>query len=231
MKFLTTKKFSGLLVGLAVFMLAGTSVTFAANNSNFSQTINTGSLVTDILDGSRNPVTTPGVAMSAKAFSFTCLTGGNASTGTFGTSSERIYVSNADAADSGWTLTMAATGTPTARWANGGASTFFDFNDPTASGCTDGADADTSSGQLTINPSAGSITTDCASCVSTNVTLGSSASFNQGTTDSITLINAAAASNDVWRGYLMGASASQTIPAETPADSYTLNFTLTATAL
>lgn len=59
---------------------------------------------------------------------------------------------------------------------------------------------------------------------------GSSAAFNQGTTDSITLVNAGSTSNDVWRGYLSGATISQTIPAEQAADSYTLNLTLTATA-
>lgn len=220
-----------LAVVMAVVSLP--AIAFAASNSNFTQTINTGTLTTDILDASRNPVASPAVAMSAKSFSFNCYATGTASTGTFGTNSERAYISNGDAADNGFTLTMAATSGATSTWNNGGATQKFDFNDPTGTpaGCTDGADAgDAFGGQMTINPAAGSITTDCASCTSTGVSLGSSAAFNQGTTDSITLVNAGSTSNDIWRGYLTGATVSQTIPAEQTADSYTLNLTLTATA-
>ena len=49
--------------------------------------------------------------------------------------------------------------------------------------------------------------------------------------DSVTLLNAAAASDDIWRGYLTGVGMSQTIPAEQPADSYSVNMTLTAAAI
>jgi hypothetical protein len=193
-----------------------------------SQTINPGTLVTDILDGSRASVANPAISMIAKTFSFSCQSGGDASTGTLGSSAERLYVSNPDGADNGWTLTVAATSGSTATWS----STAYDFNDPTGStaGCSDGADADTKAGQLTINPSAGTLATDCQSCSATNVTKGSSAAFSQGTVDSITLLNAAASSDDIWRGYLTGATLSQTVPAETAAGTYTLGLTLTATA-
>lgn len=221
-----------LAAGLAVFLAVVSSGTaFAAQNSDFSQVINTGSLSSDILDSSRNPVVSPSVGMSAKNFAFTCQSGGSASTGTFGTNGQRIYVSNPDSADNGWTLTIAATDGATTRWTNSGATQNFDFNDTGGSGCTDGGDTDSNAGQLTLNPAAGTVTTDCTSCTSTGITLGSSAAFNQGTTDNITLVNAAAGSNDVWRGYLTGVTASQTIPAETAADSYSLNLTLTTTAL
>lgn len=221
------------MLAVVVAAISIPATTLAASNSNFTQTINTGTLTTDILDSGHNSVVSPTVAMSAKAFSFNCYAGGTASTGTFGSTNERIYVSNGDAADNGWTLTVAATGGATATWSNGGASQRFDFNDPSGStaGCTDGADAgDNFGGQMTINPAAGSLTTDCASCTSTGVSLGSSSAFNQGTTDNITLVNAGSTSNDVWRGYLSGATISQTIPAEQAADNYTLNLTLTATA-
>lgn len=206
-------------------------VAYAANNSTFNQTINAGVLATDILDASRASVASPSIAMSAKSFSFDCQAGGSASTGSFGTNTERIYVTNPGGANNGWTLTLAATSGATATWANGGATQTFDFNDAGSSGCTDGADADTRPGQMTVNANAGTLTTDCASCVTTNITKGSSASFVQGTTDSITLLNASAASDDAWRGYLSGATVSQTIPAEQAATAYTLGMTLTATAL
>jgi hypothetical protein len=200
----------------------------AANNSTFNQTINAGVLSTDILDASGVTVASPSVSMTAKNLSFTCLTGGSASTGIFGTNTQRVYVINPGGANSGWTLTLAATSGPTALWTSGGNT--FDFNDAGTSGCSDGVDTDTKAGQLTVDPSVSTLTTDCASCVVTNVTKGSSTAYVEGTTNSVTLLNAAAASDDVWRGYITDATLSQTIPAETPPGAYTLNMTLTATA-
>lgn len=207
------------------------SVVMAAPTPTLTQTITAGVLSTDILDAARNAVASPAVGMSSKSFSFDCQTGANASAGTLGTNSERVYVSNPGGANNGWTLTIAATGGSTATWANGGATRRIDFNDAGGSGCTDGADTDTSSGQMTLNPSVGTLTTDCASCTTTGVTKGSSASFAEGVTDSLTMLNAAAGSDDTWRGYLTGTTISQVIPAETPVDSYTVGLTLTATAL
>lgn len=219
-------------VGAAALVLVAGTPVLAANNSSFSQTINAGTLNTDITDASRVTVASPAITMSAVTFSFDCQAGGSASSGTFGTNTERIYVSNPDAADAGWTLTMAATSGATTRWANGGATQHIDYNDPTGStaGCTDGADADSTPGQMTVNPNVGTLTTDCTSCATTNVSKGSSTAFSQGSVDSVTLLNAAGTSDDIWRGYLTGVDIDQTIPANTPADTYTINLTLTATA-
>lgn len=219
------------LAGALAFFVGGTA--YAANTPNLTQTINSGTIATDVLDASRVAVGSPSAALSTKTFSFDCQFGGSASTGTLGSNSERIYVMNPDASDTGWTLTLAATGGTTARWANGGLTQYFDFNDPSGAnaGCADGGgDADSSAGQLTVDASASTLTADCGSCTTANVTKGSSAAFNQGSIDSITLLNAAGASDDVWRGYLTGATLSQTIPAEQSSDSYAINLTLTATA-
>lgn len=224
------KRASYVLAVLGAVMLGNTGA-YAANNSTFNQTINAGVLATDILDGSRNPVASPSVIMSAKSFAFECQSGGNASTGTFGAAGERLYVTNPGGANNGWTLTVAATNGATATWANGGATQTYDFNDASGSGCTDGGDADSRGGQMTIDANAGTLTTDCTSCSATNVSKGSSASFVQGTTDSVTLLNASAASDDAWRGYLTGATVTQSIPAEQASSAYTLNMTLTTTAL
>jgi hypothetical protein len=228
---MVVKKMKGIVgVLLAIVLLAGISgdVTHAVNNSTFNQTINAGVLSTDILDASQVTVASPSVAMSAKNLSFACQSGGSASTGTFGANTQRIYVINPGGADNGWTLTLAATAGPTAAWTAGGNS--FDFNDATTGGCTDGIDTDTKAGQLTVDPSVGTITADCAACVLTNVTKGTSTAYVEGTANSVTLMTGATASDNVWRGYLTGAALSQTIPAETPAGAYTLNMTLTATA-
>lgn len=216
-------------LGVFIFAVTISLNASAAPNSTFNQTVNAGTLTTDILTSAGAAVASPSVAMSAKSFSFTCQSGGSASTGTFGAAEERIYVINGDAADSGWNLGLAATSGATATWTGGAGS--YDFNDAGGSGCTDGADADTSGGQLTVNPNAGVLTADCSGCTTTNVTKGSSAAFVQATTDSINVLAAAAGSDDIWRGYLTGATLSQTIPAQAPAGTYTLNMTLTATAL
>lgn len=223
------------IIALAVsvcVVLSSFGMVYAADESDLTIQINPGTLEANILDENRVAVATPSASLSAKNFSFTCLTGLDASTGVLGTNTQRIYVTNPDAADSGWTLTMAATAGPTALWQNAGLTQNFDYNDTSSSGCADGADAsDTKAGLLAIDPSVGTFTADCVTCTTASITLGSSAQFNQGTVDSITLLNAAALSNDIFRGYLTGVGVNQTIPAEQPVDSYAINMTLTATAL
>jgi hypothetical protein len=211
-------------------VLVSSGVAFAANTPTFNQTISAGALSTDVLNASRVSVASPSATLSAKTFNFDCQTGGSASTGTLGTTSEREYVMNPGAANNGWTLTMAATSGATALWTSGGNT--FDFNDAGTSGCTDTptTETDTKPGQLTVNPSAGTLTADCATCTVANISKGSSAAFVEGTTNSITLLNAALASDDNWRGYLYGSTLSQTIPAEQVAGAYTLSMTITVTA-
>jgi hypothetical protein len=197
----------------------------ASNVSNFTQTINAGTLAVDIVDGSYVTVASPSVAMGAVTFSFGC----QSASGTLGTASQVIYVTNPDAADNGWTVTMAASA-PTAVWDSAG--TDYDFNDPGGSGCTDGGDADSLAGQMTVNPAPGTLGVgQCDSCVTTNVTKGSSTGYNEGTTNSVTILTGAAGSNDIGDWTLTGVSLSQTIPGEQPAASdYDINMTLTATA-
>jgi hypothetical protein len=219
------KKIATFAAVIGVFISVGsTAKVFAADDTDLTQSIAAGSLLTDIRDASRVTVANPSFAMSATNFSFNCQN----STGTIGSNSQRLYVDNPDAADNGWTLTMAATSGATTLWQNGGSTQNFDFNDP--SGCTDGGDADSRPGQLTVDASAGTLTADCGSCVTTNITKGSSTAYSQGATDSITLLSAAAGSDDIGRWYLTGVGVTQSIPAEQTVDSYSINMTVTATA-
>jgi len=218
---------------LAIIMALGVGLAvYAANTSDLDQTINAGTLTTDIRDASRVTVASPAVAFGATTFSFDCLSGASRPTGTFGTGTERIYVDNPDNADNGWNLTFAATGGTTEDWDDGG-SNVYDFNDPggAPTGCGDGGDADSDIGQLSVDPSVGSTTTDCASCTTTGITLGSADAFDEGTTDSITLVSAAAGSDDIGRWYFTGFDLDQTIPAEQAPASYSINMTLTVTAI
>ncbi len=192
---------------------------------NFTHTINPGTLTVDVVDASYVVVGSPSVAISASTFGFTC----QSATGLFGTATQQIYVRNPDAADNGWVTSLAAS-VPTAFWDSAG--TDLDFNDPTTAGCTDGADTDTLKGQMSVNPTVGTLAIgQCASCTTTNVTKGSSSAYNEGTVDSITILSGAAGSDDIGDWKLTGVSVSQTIPAEQPAASdYNINLTLSIVA-
>ena len=221
-----------LLIGvLSMVMFVSAGGVYAANNSDLTLQILAGSLATDIIDDNGVSVTAPTTALSTSNFSFACQSGANASTGTLGTNTQRLYAINPGAANNGFTLSIAATAGPTALWENSGATQTFDYNDAASSGCTDGADADTRGGQLTINPSVATLTADCTSCTNSGVTTGSSTAFVQGSADSITILSASAGSDDFYRGYLTGIGLSQTIPAEQAVDSYELNLTLSIVAL
>lgn len=210
-----------------LFLITIGNIIHAAATSEFQVTINAGTLSVDIADStdSYSTVGSPTVSFSAQNFSFTCGT----TTGTLGTTTQAIYVQNPDAADSGWTVSIAASNA-TDVWDSAG--TDFDFNDPTSSGCGDGGDADSLAGQLTVDASGATLGTGaCASCTTTNISLGSSNAFNEGTTDSITILTAAAGSDDIGDWDLIGVALSQTIPAEQPAASdYTLSMTLSVVA-
>ncbi len=219
------------LAAVSVFMAIDPPSVLAASNSNLTQTINAGTLTTDIRDASRASVASPSVAFGAVSFAYSCWSiGGGAPTATFGSNTQRIYVDNPGAANNGWTLTLAATSGATTLWQNSGSTQNYDFNDAGGSGCTDGGDADSRPGQLSVDPSVSTLTADCVSCNTSNITKGSSTAYDQGTTDSVTLLNAASASSDTGRWYLTGVGMTQTIPAEQYPDSYTINFTLTVTA-
>jgi hypothetical protein len=222
--------FASLLVLLLVVGVLGSATyVLASATSQFSQVINPGTLSFDIVDGSYVSVSSPGITMSAKNFSFSCQSGAASSTGTFGTASQQIYVSNPDAADNGWTATLAASST-TDVWTSG--STYFDFNDPGTSGCVDdGAttDADAYGGQMTVSPTGGTIAQGSSGNGTTGVSLGSAGSYVQGTTNSVTLMQSNG-TTDIGDWTLQGVSVGQTIPAEQPANTYSIYMKLTATA-
>ncbi|MFH0952383.1 MAG: hypothetical protein V1838_04315 [Patescibacteria group bacterium] len=209
---------------LTVGLGAGTYV-FASGTSNFTQTINAGSLAIDIVNGSYVTVGSPSVTMSAATFSFSCQT----ATGAFGSATEQIYVSNPDAADNGWTASLAASAT-TDVWDSAG--TDYDFNDASGSGCTDGADADGFGGQMTVDASGGTLAVgNCSTCVTTNVTKGTSDAYEEGSTDSITILTGAAGSDDIGDWTLQGVSISQEVPAEQPAAAdYDIDMVLSVAA-
>ncbi len=179
-----------------------------------------GSLTVDIVDSGGAPVASPSVVMNALSLSFAVQT----ATGTFGVASQRVRVTNTTATAT-WTLSVSAVST--AIWDSVG--TDYDFNDPTAN-AGDGGDTDTVGGQMTLNPTAGTIAPQTG-CSTTGLTLGSSTAFNEGVTNSITLITAGASAGTNCYWDLTGVSISQTIPEEQPAASdYDINLTVSVVA-
>lgn len=216
-----------LVIALAmsvVLLFAASAQAALTDTTNFSQTISAGALDTEIRDASRVAVASPSVSFPSISPPFTCQT----QNATLGTDSERIYVDNGDSADSGWTLTMAPTGGATATWNDGTAD--YDFNDADTSGCGDGGDTDSVAGQMTVDPSVSTLTTDCDTCTSTGITKGSSTAYDEGVTDSVTLLTADNTSDDVGRWYLTGVDVDQTVPAGQTSGTYTLDMTITVTA-
>lgn len=198
-------------VGIAGLVgLAGTQVYAAPTaNSQLRQVINAGTLSTDIRNTSDGVVSNPTFAMGAVNVSTSAQT----STGTFGEAARRITVDNPGGANNGWTLTLNATTPGTGKWTDG--SNSYAYN------------GTATTGQLTVNPAAGALTSMTGT--NTGITLGAQATFSGATP--ITLLNAAASSDDIWRGYVTGVSLSQVIPAAQAPGSYTLPMTQTVAAI
>jgi hypothetical protein len=204
----------------AVMLIASVHLVLASDDTILSQTINAGTLDVVIVDANGDSVASPGVTFEPVTFNFDYQT----STGTLGTATEMVRVSNPTTTDT-WSLAIAATNGASATWSDGGTGA-FDFNDTTAN-AADGADADSVGGQLTFDPSVGTLAA-IAPYADTNVTKGSSAAFAEGTDDSITLLSGAAGSDAPGRWDFTNIGLSQDIPAAQSEGVYTLDMTLTA---
>ncbi len=205
------------------FRIVQSDGTALTTYTNYPQiTTAAGTLTTDIVDSGGSSVSSPSVSFGGITVGNTCQT----STGTLGASSQKVRVTN-NTTNAAWSLSIAATSGATSNWSSGTAT--YDFNDPTSSGCSDGGDADSLAGQLSIDPS-GASDTPKSNCVTTGVSLGSSSAFNQGTTDNITLSSASSSAGTRCYWDFTGISLSQKVPAFQPAGSYSMNFTMTVVA-
>lgn len=152
--------FVSILITGILFLVGGV---LASTGVNFTLIINPASLAVSIVNANYQPVTAPAVPLSYALYGDTC----QSNTGTLGTTTQRIYVTNPRVANNGWSVTLAALD-PTATWVSG--SQKMDFNDPTTTGCTDGADVDTVAGQLTLDPTSAILTAgQCLSCVADHI--------------------------------------------------------------
>lgn len=207
------RKFMTLGIFIVIFFALVTAQLVIADTTvtTFNQTISAGTLAIDIVDAAGDIVPSPSVTFGGVTFSFDAQT----ATGTLGTSSQKIRLSN-PTSTAAWNISIAATGGAGTPWTTGSYTYPFDS--------TGGADT----GRLTVDASVGTSTPIGAGCDNTNVSLGSSAYFLNGTTDSIDLLTATTGADVGCRWDLTGVSLSQRIPAGKNAGDYTLGMTLTA---
>lgn len=197
-----------------------------ASYSEYPQiTTGNGVLLADIVDAAGTPVAAPVFSFLSSGYRYIC----EPSTGQLGSASQNINVTN-NTGTASWSITIAATAGNTALWSSG--TDNFDYNDPsgTPAGCNDGADADTVAGQLTIDPSSGTLTPR-AGCNNTGIALGSPSSFAQGVTDSITIANANSSAELSCSWGFTDIPLFQQVPADQVDGTYNINFTITATAV
>ena len=178
--------------------------------STLSQSITNGTLSTDVCDAGNAVVGSPSFSMAARNVS----TSQQSTTGTFGAAAQRIAVDNPGGANNGFSLTLNATVPGTGKW-DDGASHQYAYNGTAATG------------QLTVDPSVSTWTALVGT--TTSITKGTSTAFSGST--AITLATTSAALEDIWNGYVTGIGLTQTIPANTPAGTYTISMTQTVTAL
>ena len=177
-----------------------------------------GELTVDVVDSSDASVSQPEFTMTALDFDTESLE----TSGVFGTSNLAIYVEN-KTDDAEWTLSLSADAD--SLWE--GESYSFDFND--SSGVSDGLDADTVGGQMTIDPSAATITAS-SGCTSNTITLGTESSFSEGSVDSITIATASDTTGVDCSWKITGIEMEQAIPAGQYADEYAIDLVVTVTA-
>jgi hypothetical protein len=194
-----------LLLGIATIVIAASSV-----DTTFTHIIGDGNLSVDIVDGDGESVVSPGVTFASEIYYDFAP---QDTTGTLGTSSEKIRVTNARSVTDTWTVSIAAKLGPDTTWTTGTYTHPFDS--------TGGAD----SGRLTVNPSGGTITPG-SGCSSDNLSKGSSDYFVSGTTDSIDLLSAGSGADVLCYWDFTGVSLTQRIPGGQEPGTYTLAMTI-----
>ncbi len=218
------KSIKSLLQGFAsicLVMAMGISYVAFGATTTLTTTVASGELTVDIVDADGATVPSPGVSMSGTTFSNSSTT---TSTGTLGVAAQKIRVTNFTTSAE-WTLSIAASA-PTALWSDSGSNT-FDFNDGPAGTDNDGlTDDDSVGGQLTINPSGGSIA-GVGGTSTDNISKGSNTAFSEGTIDSITLLTAEEGAVAPGEWDFTGISLSQIIPQSQAIAEYTLALTIT----
>ena len=217
------------VVAAVIVSLSLISVAAAyAQTATTTLTINigTGIFTVAIVDSSGSP-TAGAVTFGSYARSSSC----GEVTGTLGTATQKIRITNDYGDEDSWSLGIAPTGGASAKWSDG-SSNEFDFNDNGTSGCTDSAslspDTDTLGGQLTIDPSGATLTRIGTTSATSPPTFGSSTPFLHGTNDSVTLLSGTSSSDHTDAKWdITDISLSQKIPGGQQGTGFSMAMTLT----
>ncbi len=184
------------------------------------------SLTTYFIDGmSGNEIINPVINLNPTETQFQC----HQTSGTIGDWPDNILRIQNTTANPAWSLSVAATDGPTALWQDSVYGRTFDFNDTTGTGCGDGGDSDTKSGQMKFNMGDAAVG-GAPGCAVAGLTQGSTQSFQEGFLHTITLVSAGsgAATDCYWD--ITDLSIQQTIPQEQLPGDYSLELTLTLVA-
>jgi len=196
--------------------LVPTSGAMPLSYSQYPEITLTGDLGVSIVDATGVVVSSPSVSFGAALSGQTC----QQTTGTLGTSSQRVRISNY-LVKNGWSASIAATGGSSANWSSGSTGYAYNKSDGSPPGCT--------YGQLTLQPASATISPSVG-CLVTGISMGSNASFMQGSTDAITLANASSSSQRFCYWDMTNVVALQRIPPGLPAGVYSLDLTITVVA-
>ena len=197
-----------------------------STNTFPSITTSSGVISVSIVDGAGSAVPSPSFPLSNAYVNTQCQT----VTGAFGVSSKRIRIENTMSSP-GWSLSLAATGGPTALWHRSDNGAYYDFNDFSGvpAGCNSGSDGDGYAGQLSLNFGSTSITPG-SSCSNAGVSAGTNSAFSQGAVDSITIAMASGSAETGCYWDITDTQLSQAIPGAQPGGNYSLSMTLTVVA-
>ena len=201
----------------------GVGVQTASATTEATVTIEPGVRVIWIADALGNVIESPTVALPPMTSGFQ----NNIAEATLGTPDQQILLYNPTDAST-WSVTLSATAGPTAQWTESVNGYTMDFNDATGGG------------QLTLDPTAGVISLAQINPADGSITglsqtggdieglsLGNTASFDQGSSDSLTLVTSTSA--DPYRIYsLQDLKLKQLVPAMQPAGNYQLDITITS---
>lgn len=180
----------------------------------------TGDLGVRFTDNSNNTLTNPTTGFSGAV----ATTSSQSTSATLSNStSQQLEVANS-ATNSGWSVSLAATGGPSAKWQTADLAHSYPFNN-----------ANSTLGQLSVNSSAGSFaasgtTPSGSTCSNTGLSFGGQQSFISGSIDAITLASASGSSDFNCSFKLRNLNLNQVIPANQPAGNYTLQLTATVMA-
>jgi len=218
------------------------TIVLANSNPDFKLTVTPGTLGVDIVNVNSNyhSISDPIFIFNPIQASTECKSGANSAGMVLGSDFHdlklesyggNIYISNPDAADDGFTVSIAATDGDRSTWYDSVGNNVLDFNANDCSSVNKPLTIEgvtNLGGRMYVNPSVAILSTGkCGtSCTTNGLSLGSANHFEYNNIGSITLLQADASADNVADYVINGINVSQTIPAMVSAGNYSLGMTM-----